>query len=95
MLGLLEKTVDNFLVYEREMCGDSSRISQGGALAVLSLPYNGLRRTDVSSAPILAGYLLFHRGGGECSPMATHASLKWDSSFDHSMIGNKCVVGIQ
>ncbi|KAH9903563.1 hypothetical protein F4778DRAFT_780949 [Xylariomycetidae sp. FL2044] len=61
------------------MCGDISRQSRGGALAILSLPMKSTRDTK----PAMAGTLVFHDQGkgGLC---ATHATFTTDSVCEAS-----------
>ncbi|KAI1075375.1 hypothetical protein F5B20DRAFT_385904 [Whalleya microplaca] len=72
------------------MCGNNSRQSCGGALAVLSLPIRSTR----SAPPVMAGRLTFHdRGQG--GTLATHATFVPDEDDTTSLANiDSCVVGI-
>ncbi|KAI2602794.1 hypothetical protein GGR54DRAFT_644695 [Hypoxylon sp. NC1633] len=73
------------------MCGDLSRQSYGGALAVLSFP----PRSPRSMPPAMTGRLTFH-DCGKGGPMATHATFTPDKSSTGRSLDNldSYVVGI-
>ncbi|KAI2776495.1 hypothetical protein F4815DRAFT_449287 [Daldinia loculata] len=73
------------------MCGNHSRQSRGGALAVLSLP---LRTTRFMPA-VTTGRLTFH-DCGKGSSVATHATFVPDENSGNSSFTNldSCIVGI-
>ncbi|KAI0849487.1 hypothetical protein F5Y00DRAFT_235793 [Daldinia vernicosa] len=73
------------------MCGNHSRQSRGGALAVLSLPL----RTTRSMPAVMTGRLTFH-DCGKGSSVATHATFVPDENSDNSSFSNldSCIVGI-
>lgn len=74
------------------MCGDHSRQSSGGALAVLSPPLRSTR----SMSPTMAGRLTFH-DCGKGGSTATHATFTpGDNDVSNSLVDlDSCVVGIQ
>ncbi|KAI8962129.1 hypothetical protein F5Y11DRAFT_323914 [Daldinia sp. FL1419] len=73
------------------MCGDHSRQSCGGALAVLNLP---LRQTRFLP-PVMAGRLTFH-DCGKGSSVATHATFVPDEDSANGNFANldSCIIGI-
>ncbi|KAI1373350.1 hypothetical protein F4677DRAFT_220021 [Hypoxylon crocopeplum] len=73
------------------MCGDHSRQSRGGALAVLSLPL----RSTPSMPPTTTGRLTFH-DCGKGGSMATHVTLTPDENNTSNSLAqvDSYVVGI-
>ncbi|KAK6953448.1 hypothetical protein Daesc_005752 [Daldinia eschscholtzii] len=73
------------------MCGDHTRQSRGGALAILSLPLRSTRFMP----PVMAGQLTFH-DCGKGSSVATHATFIPDESNSNSSFVDldSCIVGI-
>ncbi|KAI1384377.1 uncharacterized protein F4822DRAFT_361960 [Hypoxylon trugodes] len=73
------------------MCGDHSRQSCGGALAVLSLPLRSTRFLPQT----MAGRLVFH-DCGKGGLVATHATFTPDESSISSSVSDidTCIVGI-
>ncbi|OTB04996.1 hypothetical protein M426DRAFT_320305 [Hypoxylon sp. CI-4A] len=72
------------------MCGNNSRQSCGGALAVLSLPTRSTRFMP----PAMTGRLTFH-DCGKGGPVATHATFTPDEDAVSYPDGlDSCVVGI-
>ncbi|KAI1333504.1 hypothetical protein F5Y15DRAFT_343478 [Xylariaceae sp. FL0016] len=73
------------------MCGDNSRQSLGGALAILKMPL----RSHRDATPVMTGRLTFHRQlDGDAT--ATHATLTADEANDCGLQGQDqhCTIGI-
>ncbi|CAJ2510243.1 Uu.00g061430.m01.CDS01 [Anthostomella pinea] len=72
------------------MCGDKSRQSLGGALAILSLPF----QSTCATSPAMAGRLTFH-SQGKGGSTATHATFTADKGSGSGFTDmESCVVGI-
>jgi hypothetical protein len=76
------------------MCGDSSRQSEGGALAVLNLSQEATTYARRPRVSMTVGRLLFH-DLSQGRLRATHAALAMDGAIGNLTEETSLMVGIQ